>query len=341
MINRICLCAALMSSLLVTACGGGGGGSGDDEPTPMGTFHHYVVNRVIAPTSETSDQIIQVDHNAHPVESGGQYVNALGGLLGTLAAGGSAGSGGSLQDGIDKSVNDGDVILLADFQTTDYGSAPAAGLQIFKGTNPMPAPCNGSADTTCGNQLTGSGSFDVDTTTTFPAVAGPIVGGKFAGGPGEIDVSFALSFGGGSSTTLDLDLKDAHAQLSSISDTGFTTGIIGGAITQDDINTKLIPTVAQIMQGIVVQDCTDLTDPPGCGCPSGSTAATLLTVGDTTPADCNITPAELMTGVVAGLLSPDVALDNASAPNALSVAIGVTAVGATYTVPGEGSGSAQ
>jgi hypothetical protein len=333
MIKTLLLTALLPVSLV--ACGSSS--SGDTQPTPAGTHYQYVISSVTAPTGEQSEQIIRVDNNHKPVETGGQLVNALGGLLGTLKSLGNV----DVQTPLNTAVNDGAIILLADVQTADFMNTTAAGFEVFIGSNAMPPPCNGSSDTVCGNQLKGTGTFDA-TANGNMALGGKIINGQFTGGGAgdELQIEFQLSAGsgGGSAAPLMLNLLDAHAQLSTISATGIMTGIVGGAISQDDINNMLIPTVATQIQSQIDSECTGSGSgvAPGCGCPAGSGIASVLSLLDTNPSDCHVTAMEIMTNTtVESLLQPDVVTGSGSAENALSVGIGIAAVAATYTAPSE------
>src|SRR3569623_2957306 len=128
---RTFLLAALVPMSLV-ACGGGG----DDQPTPEGPHYHYVANKVFVPTSSNESREFGLDLNGD-----GTVDNQLGNTLAALKSQAMF----DIQATIDQSVNQGSIILLADFQTKDFTSSSAAGIQVFLGTNPNPAACNGSA----------------------------------------------------------------------------------------------------------------------------------------------------------------------------------------------------
>ena len=111
------------------------------------------------------------------------------------------------------------------------------------------------------------------------------------------------------------------------------TGLVfAGALSQDDINTKVIPAVVTQLQPTIARDCTMLTAPPGCGCADGTTGKTIIGLFDTNM-DCMVTASEVMTNsLIMSLLAPDVTIDGTKA---LSLGIKVTAEKATFTVPGE------
>jgi hypothetical protein len=307
---------AALIPMTFAACGGGD----DGQPTPEGMHYHYVANKVFVPTSSTESREYGLDLNGD-----GTVDNQLGATLAALKSQG----GFDVQTTIDTSVNEGSIILLADFQTKDFMTSSAAGIQVFLGKNPMPAPCNGSADTTCGHHLDGTGSFDIDPNgPQNAALAGKIVGGTFTGGPGNLSLQIAI----GGTMPIQLDLIGAKVKASGISETGITSAILAGAVTKNDIDTKIIPAIAPQLETTIMRDCNMLTSPPGCGCTSGSTGATILSFFDANK-DCMVTVDELkMNSLVMSLLQPDVTIDGQMA---LSIVIKATTVKGTYTVAGE------
>lgn len=319
------LAAALVPMSLV-ACGGSDSG----QPTPEGAHTHYVANKIFVPTSSTESREYGLDLN-----NDGTVDNQLGATLAALKSQG----GFDIQATIDTAVNDGSIILLVDFQTKDFTSSAAAGIQVFLGSNPMPAACNGSADTTCGHHLTGTGSFDLAANSpTNAALGGKIVGGTFTGGPGKLSLQIAL----GSGSPIQLDLIGARAKGSGISDTAIGSGtsggvIFAGAVSKDDIDNKVIPAIPPQLETTIMRDCTMIMPPvAGCGCASGSTGATIISFFDANK-DCKVDADELKANsLVMSLLQPDVTIDGVMA---LSLGIKATAVGATFTVPGQGSGA--
>lgn len=304
--------AALIPMSFV-ACGGD-----DGQPTPEGMHYHYVANKVFVPTSSNESREYGLDLNGD-----GTVDNQLGATLAALKSQANF----DIQATIDKSVAEGSIILLADFQSKSFTSSSAAGIQVFLGTNPMPAPCNGSADTTCGHHLDGTGTFDVDTNgPQNAALAGKIVGGTFTGGPGNLTLQIAV----GGTNPIQLDLIGARVKASGISETGIMSAIFAGAVTKEDIDTKIIPAIQPQLATTIMRDCNMPTMPPGCGCTSGSTGATIISFFDANK-DCAVSIDELkMNSLVMSLLQPDVTIDGKMA---LSLGIKATAVKANYTAP--------
>jgi hypothetical protein len=343
---------ALASAVALSAGACGGSSSGDDTTTvnPAGMPHTYVVDQVLLPTKSGEGAKYGLD-----IDGDGQVDNALGNILTALSS--AAGSGSlNLQGSIDDTVLQGKIILLANLKATALDMATGAALEIFVADSTMvtPQPCtNPSMPTTatCGNHLKGTGTFKVAADSPMDAqIVGKIVGGQFTGGPGTVTLEITLSATAG--TPIQLNLVGARAKIPSISDmtlgSSAAPAIIAGGVTQDDLNNKVIPAVQTTVQNQIVRDCYDtstppkpLGAPPGCGCKSGSTGATVISLFDKSPADCQVTLDEIKNNsLIQTLLMPDVDLLGADGKpgkdgknDSLSVGVGVTAIKATWDVP--------
>ncbi len=308
------------------ACGGGG----EDTVVPEGTHHQYVSSKAFVPTNNNQAREYGLDLNGDKTAD-----NQLGMVLGTLST-----MGFNIQGTIDKAVAMGSIILLLDVQTKDYSNTTAAGVKVLLGANPMPAACNTGEvfDCTtatppvcmgCGHHIAGTGMFSIAAgSPDNAAVAGKIVNGTFNGGPGELSLQIAL----GGTDAIQLDLIGARVRASAITDTGIGSVILAGAITQDDLNSKVIPAIHAQLAPLIARDCNMLTAPPGCGCASGSTGKTLLDLFDGditgTTKDCTVSIEEITgNSLIQSLLAPDVTVDGKMA---LSLGIKVEAVSATF-----------
>jgi hypothetical protein len=323
---RPLLLAAALVPMSLVACGGG-----DSVITPVGTHYHYVVNKAFVPTNNNESREYGLDLNGD-----GTPDNQLGMVLGTLA-----GMGFDIQATIDTAVLSGSIILLADLQTSDatFMSNAATGLSVFLGSNPQPAACmtgemvtcttaKPAVCTMCGHQINPTGGMFDATTSQNLALAGSIIGGTFSGGPGDLTIQIAL----GGTQAINLNLIGARAKASGMSTAGITGLVLAGALSQDDINTKVIPAVVTQLAPTIARDCTMLSSPPGCGCMDGSTGKTIIGLFDTNM-DCMVTASEVMgNSLIMSLLAPDVTINGTKA---LSLGIKVTAEQATYTVAGE------
>ena len=317
----------LTAALPLAACGGGDEG----QPVPEGEKYTYVVATATVPASAsqaTKDFGIDLDGD-------GRKDNALGSVLATLK-----GQGLDVQPSLTAAVNDGSIVLLTEFQTKSFSAASASGLRVFLGDNTMitPAACTDPLmPATCGLHLKGTGSFKISAASpTTALVSGPIVGGTFKGGPGTISLQISLTAG---AAPLQLDLLGARAELSTITDTSIGKGIVAGAISKADLDNKILPAIKGQLDAQVAACTGTPKTPPMCGCMAGSGAAQILSLFDTTPADCAVSLDEIKNNsIIKTLLAPDVECSTSGCvangtPNALSIGLGVTAVKGTFTAP--------
>lgn len=111
--------------------------------------------------------------------------------------------------------------------------------------------------------------------------------------------SVQITLPGAAPATLDLD----HASLWLDPET--LTGAFGGAIPQKEVEDRLGPPVVTIMNDIIARDCTNLANPPACGCAKDSFgAAVVAAVLDSH--GCTLTLDGLLTAsLVMSLIAPD------------------------------------
>ena len=55
-----------------------------------------------------------------------------------------------------------------------------------------------------------------------------------------------------------------------------SSGKLAGAISENDVNTKIIPAMRDSFEAAVMEDCAALASPPACGCAQGSDGATFI-----------------------------------------------------------------
>lgn len=315
------LLAALPLTLI--ACGGDDGGT----VIPEGEHYQFVANAAAVPTNNNQAREYGLDLNDDKTVD-----NQLGMVLGTLAT-----MGFDIQGTIDEAVAEGSIILLVDFQTKDFTNTTAAGLKVLLGDNPMPAACNAGEEATCtggtctgcGHHLAGTGMFAIAAgSPDNAAVGGRIVNGTFNGGPGAISLQIAL----GGTDAIQLDLIGARAKASGISADKIDSVVLAGALSEADLNAKVIPAIQQQIVPVIAEDCLDLASPPGCGCMSGSTGKTVLDLFDGgimgTAKDCMVSVDEIKeNSLIKSLLAPDVTIDGTPA---LSLGIKVVATKGTF-----------
>jgi hypothetical protein len=299
----------LLTALPLIACGGE-----DDGGPPEGPKYPYVVSEASVPTSNQQAVEFGLDINGDNVVD-----NQLGSVLAALVS-----QGFDVQDAIKEAIDQGDIILLMELQTTSFSSAGRSGIQVHLSdkASAMPAPCTDAADMVCRKHLDGNGSFAVATgSPDNAAVTGKVVGGTFNGGPGNISIKIAL----GGPEGVQLDLIGARAKASGISEAGIDSGVVAGALPEEDLKTQVIPAIHSQLVPIITAAC-PMPQAADCGCPSG-TARTILNLFDTAPKDCTVTVQEIADNtLIKSLLAPDVTIDG---QKALSLGLKVKATKAT------------
>jgi hypothetical protein len=322
LVNRTFVCFVGALSLGLVACGGGDD-DGVETIDPTGTNHTFVAATLNLPenASEAMQLGLDIDGKANDGVD-----NQLGMVLGSIGA---LAPDLDLQASVDEQLADGGIILLANLKAKDLTNSGGVGFYVFLGDNPMPAACMDANDMVCGRHLMGGAMFSIAAgSPTDAALAGRIVNGKYTGGPGNVNLQISLAGG----QPINLPLQKARAELTGVSATGWTSGKIGGAISQADIDTEVTPAIGETVRTSFAETCTVGGTPPNCGCTAGETGETLRGLFDKTPNDCMITDAEV-SAVVSGFLTPDIDLNGDGTNDALSLGIGVTAVTAVFTPP--------
>ena len=133
------------------------------------------------------------------------------------------------------------------------------------------------------------------------------------------------------SPPIKLSLLAPHVKLASVTEGAIASIIVGGAISQTEVDTKLIPGMREGLEAAVMQDCTMLSNPPTCGCPESSSAKTYIGLFDTNN-NCDISVDELRNNsLIQSLLAPDLSINGVAG---LSIGFGATAVHAAFSPPG-------
>lgn len=301
--------------LLLPAC------SSKDASGPSGEHHHYVVASTLLPTDTATATAYGVD-----LDGDASVDNQVGDFFKSFIAAG----GFDFNVYSAAAIANGDVLLLADLQADDLVNASRAGFTIYRGADPSPAPCTNPNDPlTCGQHLTGTGSFSVQSgTDTDATVLGDVAGGAFeTSEPGHVLVSFAIG-----ATPVHLRLERGRVKIAAITPTTLQGGAISGAVTSADVQGTLVPALHTVVSEVTARDCTGGA-PPSCGCMASSEGIAAMNLFDDDD-DCAVSLAEFQANtMVAALLAPDLDLDDDGTNDAHSVGVGFTAVAGTFTQP--------
>lgn len=324
--------AALCLPLLAPACAPSPEGSPDAEPErpdaarprPEGDHARFVVDSIVLPTTDDEAAFFGLD-----LDGDGDVDNRLGSIISVLNTGG-ADLNGQLAEQVDR----GDVIELADLQAASLLDAEAAGLYVWKGGDPSPAPCADLSDTVCRRHLDGAGAFTVTATNpddTF--IYGRVTAGHFSGGSGFIELDVPLFI---SPRPLHLELVGARAEVD-VAATGLSFGKLAGALSDAFIQAQLIPQLHVVFGEVVAEDCGGTA--PTC-CTPGSNGEQAIDIFDA-DGSCTLELQELYdNGLLDALLAPDVDLldqEGFLGPDgtldSVSLGLAFTAAPATYDIP--------
>jgi hypothetical protein len=296
----------------------------DAPPMATGTHHHYVVAHEKSPMNNNEAREFGLDLNGDNTID-----NQLGMVLGTLSS-----MGFEIQVTTDSLVDRGGILMLLDLQADNFNAMTGAGITVYRGATPAPAPCLNANDTVCRRHLAGTGTFTVPAASAHDVpLVGSIVGGTLltTSTGGKLHVQLVLN--DGSSAPVEIEVIGARIKASGISATAISSANLAGAVSEAEIHAKLTPSMQANFAAAVQRDCTALNQPPGCGCLAGSTGKTALDLFDGdiagTQKDCTVSLAEIEgSSLIQSLLAPDVTINGV---NALSIGLRVDAVAATFT----------
>lgn len=321
---------AIALTLPLAACGG----SDDDDGGEVcdfstATTYTYVVDTAIVPTtpSQATDYAFDLDGVGAPED------NTLGMVIATLASQADL----DVSTAVSDAINAGDVILLTSLETDNLSAASCARMGVFLGDNPGDEPCD--ANGLCGGHLQGGTTFDIAASSPRDTkLEGQILGSGFNLGPNDEPGNFTIELDiADLAMPLTLNLAGARVSVDSISDNNLMSGLIGGAITQEDLDTSIMPAIHGVVAD-VVDAC--VADQNAC-CPNDAAGQTVVDLFDT-DADCSVSLAELTENdLIRALLAPDVDLFDGTTfapgvdgiPDSLSIGLGFTAIGAEFVVP--------
>jgi len=283
-------------------------------PVPEGPHYQYVVSELYVPQTNTEARQFGLDINGDKTVD-----NQLGMVFSTLDS-----MGLGVGDTAHEALVRGGLIMLADLQTPAFDDTEASGLTTFLGRDPVPGACLDPTQLdTCGQHLTGSGSFTaIDGSASSLAIA-PITNGSFTATMRRLPVKIALV---SAVETIDVVLHAARVRVTNVSPTG-GTAIIAGGITKADIDNDVIPQAAAQIDRIVTNECGKPNGQSPCGCVQGTRARLLQNIFDQNR-DCSVDTHEVAENTITvSLLAPDVTVNGEPL---LSFGIAVDLVSATF-----------
>jgi hypothetical protein len=301
--------------LVATGCASDPTGT---EPVTSGAYHHYVTSSLRIPTSAELQREYGLNINAR-TDPSNKPDNQLGNVFVALTSNSDA----DLQGVIDAAIGDGSLVLLHSVRADALASDKTVSWDVYVG-----------ADRTQPPAFDGTDSFEMgaDTSSTEPVLGRTTAGAFAARASGRLTVELKVS---AQQPPIALDLIAARVE-AQVEAAG-CSGKLGGAITQHQVDTVLLPAVVGMMNAAIARD-------PGCpaACASGTSAALIIEVFDTNE-DGMITLAELMgSAIIQTLLAPDLdLLDEAGAAEpdglteSISLGMGFDCVPASFEVTGE------
>jgi hypothetical protein len=252
------------------------------EVDPAGQRYQYVVDSLDLP--ENRDEVVAL---AFDIDGDPQHRvdNALGGIVSLMVQ---AGADYDFDAEAKQLIDAGEILHLIEVQTADLASAEGVGVFIAHGVD---------TDGDLSDNFSGQEAFARDPRRGEGYLSGQIFRERLVVELGTAPV--AVTFPGLDEPFV-LELQQARLE-GSISETGLS-GVIGGAITAEDVDTKLIPMFQEGLMRIVARDCST------GACAADSFGDELLWLFDA-DADGVITTDEIrQSSLSSSLLAPDVDL---------------------------------
>jgi hypothetical protein len=215
------------------------GAKGDQAIKSDGTAQQSVLQAVVNSIKlpKSADEFaIDLDGN----KTKDNQLGAMMGALSLIPAGGF-----NPQAELDKVVNDGSVLLLFDLFGKSLTTEPQLRLQALLGAD-LDQPANPT------DNFSGSEEFGISATSAQDLfLDGTITTGKMVAGPGSLVIPLPIGASGQSVT-----ITKAQAQ-GTVSASGITSGQINGAIPQTEMDQKLIPAIAGLIDQLYKDPQTD------------------------------------------------------------------------------------
>lgn len=290
---------------------------------------NYVLSALTIPQNATEAQNLSLDIDGDNVTE-----NALGGLLGALGSTADL----DMQTATDAQVATGSFIQLFGLEAALLTDSSAADVCTFEGASPSIQPCTIPDNLgTCGQHLAGTASFSIaGDGPVATVVTGGIASGDFESPASAASTTTFVALSLMDGTPLVLPLASARIRATTSTAGSLMSGIVGGGLSEANIDTIFLPAFAASIQAQIDTDCTGVG--VDCGCVGGSSGESLLSFFDTND-DCDVPTTELLDNALIGatLRNPDLdLLDAAGNPGVdgvadhLSAAFGFSAVSASF-----------
>ena len=224
-----------LSLIAVAALSCGGGGTGNKVID--GPYTHYVINSFNLPvnTSQANAWSFNLD-GAHD----GAPENQLGQMMAALYQ-----QGMPVQDNINVAATEGHLAILLSLRTNDttFMNDDSVSMQVYIGADhASPAPLFDGTDT-----------FSIKSDAPMDALLeGSLAGGGFLGGPDKMSIQL-MFVDAAHPITLNLIGAKLSADMTA---TGCTNGIIGGAVLKTDVETTIVPAIADMINASIAADPT-------------------------------------------------------------------------------------
>lgn len=272
-----------------------------------GVQYQYVTNTLLLPATREQTQAFALNIDGDSKQS---TENKFGELLSLLT---SAAPDLELQATLDQTINTGQLVTLHMVKADDFLDDPSVSWFVFLG-QPDAAPKFDSFD-----------NFTLDSETPLNSpVIGSVTNGHFSGGPGSVQVRMFLL-----GQFVEVNLIGVRLE-ADINQNGCVNGKLGGGVTDDEFQGKILPAIAIGLNQLVKDN--------------NSAAPTILQAFDSDK-DKTITAPELENNPVLMIaISPDLdLLDSSDAFNpgrdgekdSYSMGLGFTCVPASFIVAGE------
>lgn len=298
-------------------------GDDDDDPDPtQNTCHpnnptidpgavadHYIIDTIDIPSTSSEAVELGLDLDG---DDQGRVDNAIGQILSVFS---SQGGGYDLDAEQKALIDSGDILHLLEVRATSLTTALRVGVTLMHGLDTDGDPSD---------NLDGSESFAIDAAKGQGTMYGCVQTGQLDVRRGTVPI--AITFPGlGEPFIVDAVAARIEATVNATS----MSGKLAGAVTEQDVDQKVLPVLAEGLNRVIARDCTD------CVCDGfGEIVVDLFDDDD----DCQVSDEELRNdSLIGALFAPDLDLfDSAGnyAPNqdgvedSLSIGVGFTAVGA-------------